>query len=235
MPSLHASYPEIRTALEEGLGPPLPPLITDETGLSFGVLVASLLSRTYSERQAREIYQSLYEAGLNSPEEIAGAHISELVEATRNLRAPNKPVSAKILKPLMQVCKQITELGGLDALDDVHTESLRDDLLMIPGLGPAGVDALLLYGLKRPVYPVDRATYRILVRHGWLDNSCGYEEARDVVEGLDPGDTVRLTELASWFAKLGEVYCKPSVAKCEKCPLKPFLPESGPIEPGWEE
>jgi endonuclease-3 related protein len=234
MPSLHESYPEIRTALENGLGPPLPPLLTGDPGISFGVIVAALLSRTYAERQAREIFESLFEAGLGSPEDIAGANVSELVEVTRNLRAPHKLVSAKILKPLIQVCKQILEWGGLDTLDDIATESLRDDLLMIPGLGPASVDALLLYGLKRPVYPVDRATYRILVRHGWLDTSNGYEEARDVVEALEPGDTVRLSELASWFLRLGEVYCKASVAKCERCPLKPFLPESGPIEPNAE-
>ena len=240
MPSLHDSYPEMRQALERGLGPPLPPLATDEEGISFGVIVASLLSRTYAPRQAREILDSLHEAGLDSPESVAGADVSELVEATRNPRAPSKPVHARREVPeaaLIQVCKQIVDRGGLEScFDDDATEGLRDDLLMVPGLGPAGVDALLLYGLKRPVYPVDRATYRILARHGWLDLSCGYEEARDVVERARTGRPGHVCpELAGWLSPgSGEVYCKASVAKCEKCPLRPFLPEGGPIEPGGE-
>ena len=41
----------------------------------------------------------------------------------------------------------------------------------VPGIGLAAADAILLFALKRPSYPVDRATYRVLVRHGWLDPS----------------------------------------------------------------
>ena len=226
MPSLHESYAEIRTAIKSSLGSI--PLSTHQPGNPFSAIITALLSRTRAEKQAREIFNSLFEAGFGSPEAIAGASVAELVEAS------SKSVSPKTLKPLVQVCKQIIEWGGLEALEDIATESLRDDLLKIPGLGPASVDAVLLDGLNRPVYPVDRATYRILVRHGWLDTSNGYEEARDVVEALEPGDAVRLSELATWFSRIGEVYCKASVAKCERCPMKPFLPESGPIEPDAE-
>ena len=63
--------------------------------------------------------------------------------------------------------------------------------LALNGVGPATADALLLFALRRPVYPLDRATYRILVRHGWLDPSADYDEARAVVERPAPATRTR--------------------------------------------
>ena len=97
------------------------------------------------------------------------------------------------------------------------------------GRGPA---ALLLHGLRRPAYPLDRASYRILVRHGWLDPSADYDEARDVVERLDPDVPEHLARLSAWLERIGREYCRPTIAKCERCPLRSFLPEGGPRESG---
>jgi endonuclease-3 related protein len=234
MPSFDASYPAMIEALSEALGPPIPPVFTDQPGVTFEVLTGSLLSRTFAPRQARTTWQAFHEAGFDSVESVAQADLSELVEASRGVDAPLKPIPSKTLKPLHLLAKWIVEQGGLDALDDAPTESLRDDLLAIPGIGPASADAVILYGLKRAVYPVDRPSYRILARHGWIDPSTDYEEARATIEGPAHGDAQALADLASWFDRVGQLYCRAAVAKCERCPLRPFLPESGPFEPGGE-
>ena len=81
------------------------------------------------------------------------------------------------------------------------------------------------------MYPLDRATYRILIRHGWLDSSADYDEARDVVERPWAGDPVTLARLSDWLARIGSEFCRVRVAKCDRCPLRGFLPEGGPVEP----
>ncbi len=101
---------------------------------------------------------------------------------------------------------------------------------MLKGLGPATVDSILSRGLGRATYPVDRATYRILVRHGWLDPTADYDEARSVAESLAPDDSAMLTRLSAAFERVGRDFCKPTVAKCERCPLRSLLPEGGPRE-----
>ena len=61
------------------------------------------------------------------------------------------------------------------------TARLRRELTALSGIGQAKADAILLFGLGRPVYPVDRGTYRILVRHGWIDPSADYDEVSQLL------------------------------------------------------
>ncbi len=161
---------------------------------------------------------------------MAGATLAELVDATQNLPSPFKPLSAKTLLPLHLMAKWIVDHGGLDALDDVPTEELRDGLLLCPEVSPAMTDAVLLYGLKRPTFPADRPTYRIMARHGWIDPTTNYEEVRAIIEEPARGDVEALSNLAAWFDRTGELYCKAKAAKCENCPLRLFLPAGGPRE-----
>ena len=120
-----------------------------------------------------------------------------------------------MLTPISRLARWYVERDrgpGDESLDSVATESLRADLAGINGIGPATADALLLLALSRPVYPLDRATYRILIRHGWLDSWADYDEARDVVERPWPGDPVPLARLSVWLARIGSEFCRVRVA-----------------------
>ncbi|MFO0908688.1 MAG: hypothetical protein U0794_10065 [Isosphaeraceae bacterium] len=69
------------------------------------------------------------------------------------------------------------------------------------------------------------------MRHGWLDTTADYDEARDAFQRLAPDDARALAELAAWLDRLGRDFCRLTVAKCDACPLRPMLPEGGPIDP----
>ena len=116
----------------------------------------------------------------------------------------------------------------------VPTADLRDELRTLRGISPAGVDAILLEGLRRPVFPVDRPSYRILARHGWLDPDAGYDEASDALRRYAPDDPPALQALAVHLDEIGTRFCKASAPKCEACPLRPLLPEGGPLAPGLD-
>jgi endonuclease-3 related protein len=231
MPSDGISYPSIRDALSARYGQ----LGSGHEGRApFEAVVATLLDRALDARKRDTVIEALRDDGLLDPQTLAGAEPDELDES---LRSAGVKVARGGLALLLKLARWLVERhhGSADELADpasgVATSQLRDELVAINGIGPATADAVLLFGLNRGVYPLDRATYRILVRHGWTDPDAGYDEARDAVERLADGDPGSLAALSVWFDRLGRDHCRATVAKCERCPLAPFLPDGGPLDP----
>ena len=94
--------------------------------------------------------------------------------------------------------------------------------------------------LKRPRYPVDRATFRVLVRHGWLDSTATYDEARDLLVdhahsiarcGRDEDAASRADRAGSRHGDSSAAgFCRAAAPRCDGCPLERLLPEGGPRE-----
>jgi endonuclease-3 related protein len=234
MPTWDASLAAIMAALDEDYGQPAP------GGCAAGLdplpaMVNVLLERAVNPSKAARARDTLADAGLLDPEALAEADLAELEDV---LKSNGVTVPLRALAPLQRIAQWIAEWGPMqrgsdlgESLAKVDIESLRAELASLRGVGPGTADALMLHALGRPVYPLDRATYRVLIRHGWLDASAGYDEARAVVEGTSSGDPAALTRLSYWLGRVGTEFCRPSTAKCDRCPLRGFLPEGGPIEP----
>ena len=88
---------------------------------------------------------------------------------------------------------------------------------------------MALHVFASSTYPVDRATYRIMVRHGWIDPTADYDEAAQAVVASSEGDPSALVRFSLGFADVGRRYCKASAPRCGPCPLKSTLPDGGPI------
>jgi endonuclease-3 related protein len=219
MPTFDEAFPGIVAALADRYGRPEPGAGGSET---FAKILAAYLERTVEPRKVASTLEALREAGLLEPDSLAGADPLEIAEAVK--QAP---------RALQRLARWVVDdhEGSVESLQQAPTALLREELLGLNGIGPASADAILLNALRRPVYPVDRATYRILVRHGWLDPTAEYDEARDVVESQCPDDPDGLFRLSAWLERVGREACRPSVWKCERCPLRPFLPDGGPREP----
>jgi endonuclease-3 related protein len=230
MPSLHESFPALLEALVDysaaGLG-------LDRLA-PFDTLLAILLDKILDPRKAIVGLEALREEGLSTPRNLAASDPAELVEV---LRSAGVSASEKSLRTLHRVARWLNDShnGSVEGLSDpenpVPTEQLREELTAINGVGPATADALLLFGLNRPAYPVDRATYRILVRHGWLDPTADYDEARASVEDRSPDDPSTLARISRAFASIGREFCRAAAPRCDRCPLSPFLPDGGPLDP----
>ena len=235
MPGFGASFDEVWAALAKHYGLPAP--VGPAAGLDpLPALVTVLLARATDPRKAARARDALADAGLLDAKALAEVEHAEIDDA---LKSSGITVPARVLAPISRLARWILEHdrdlagSGTDAgsLAEVATESLRSALASLGGIGPATADALLLLALGRPVFPLDRATYRILIRHGWLDVSASYEEARDVVERPCADDPIALARLSDWLARIGTEFCRVRIAKCERCPLRGLLPEGGPIEP----
>jgi endonuclease-3 related protein len=226
MPSFDESYPGILAALTGSSGQPSATAEVDR----FARLLGVALLRSVEERKAARAVATLRDEGLLDPETLAGSDHRDVADA---LRHAGVSLPAAAVRMLQRLAGWIVERhsGSIEAVERTSTDQLRDELIGLNGVGPPTADAILLLALDRPTYPVDRASYRILVRHGWLDPTADYEEARATLERPSGGDASALARLSAGMERIGRDYCRPSVARCESCPLRPFLPEGGPREP----
>ncbi|HWE40042.1 MAG TPA: endonuclease III [Isosphaeraceae bacterium] len=226
MPSFAESLPAMVAALEDRYG-----RAGTSTGgpIGFTRVAAALLRGVESSKRDRLI-EALRDAGLLDPSALAEADPAEVAEVARQARVT---VGTKTLAGLRRVARWMADEYGGDpgALDAVPTGQLREELLGVNGVGAATADAVLLFGLGRPSYPVDRASYRVFVRHGWIDPTADYDEARDLPGRALPDDPDVLALLSGWLDSIGADFCKPSAPRCERCPLRPFLPPDGPRDP----
>ncbi|HEV3120681.1 MAG TPA: endonuclease III [Isosphaeraceae bacterium] len=193
-------------------------------------LLAAALERTLAPVRVDRVLQGLRDADFLDPEALAGAASLELAEAVEQAKASLPKPAVHLLHRLARWLIEQHE-GSVENLASVSTERLSDELAALGGIGQATADAILLFGLGRAVYPVDRASFRILVRHGWLEPFADYQEARSTLESLGQDDAHALERVSGWFERIGREFCGARRAKCERCPLQMYLPEGGPLEP----
>jgi len=106
----------------------------------------------------------------------------------------------------------------------VPTQTLREQLLGVYGIGPETADSILLYAGKHPVFVVDAYTRRILERHGLAAPKHSYEEIRSQFESSLPRDPQILNEFHALIVHTGKHFCRKSEACCAACSLQSFLP-----------
>lgn len=88
---------------------------------------------------------------------------------------------AKRLKTFISFVDKQYE-GSLDRMFSQPTDSLREQLLNLNGVGPETADSILLYAGNHPVFVVDAYTRRVLDRHGILPQKADYEEIRQLFQ-----------------------------------------------------
>jgi endonuclease-3 related protein len=109
--------------------------------------------------------------------------------------------------------------GRLDRLRSAPVETLRAELLAVPGIGPETADAILLYALGRPVFVADAYTRRVLSRHRMVPADIRYEELRSLLEARLPGDPALFNELHALLVAVAKSHCR-ARPRCEGCPLR---------------
>lgn len=125
--------------------------------------------------------------------------------------------------------------ASLDRLAATPTETLRQRLLALPGVGDETADAILLYALGHPVPVADAYLRRLVERHGLIstksqDHSATYAAlvklTRDAFS-KDPHakQALLFNEFHALTVAVGKAHCR-SRAHCDGCPLAPDLPHA---------
>ena len=171
----------------------------------FEVIVGAYLTQNTAWTNVEKALANLREARLLS---ISGIRRARLADLERLIRpAGYFRQKAKRLKLFVAFLDRKYE-GSLAKLFAIATDTVREELLNLHGIGPETADSILLYAGNHPVFVVDAYTRRILTRHEILPEEAPYEEIRDLFEralapvaksGADSGENGN-QQLASGFA-----------------------------------
>ncbi len=119
--------------------------------------------------------------------------------------------------------------GDLDRMFATRTETLREELLSVRGIGRETADSILLYAGGKLSFVVDAYTYRILRRHRLLDDDADYEQIKELFEANLAADVPLYNEYHALLVAVGKNHCKPR-PKCAGCPLERFEHDVEPAE-----
>lgn len=228
MASLAESYPTLLAALAHHYGQPQ---FAPERRSAFEAVLVAALARPADPARAEAALEALDHSGLLEPTTLAGIEPSEILDS---LRETGLSLSARSATLLVRLARWYSKaFGNEDLAHDPAARKLtgrREELAAINGVGLATADAILL-AMGQPVYPLDRGTYRILVRHGWIDSATEYHQASELLSRQADGNREEIARLSTWLVQVGRQFCVPRSPKCQRCPLRCVLPDQGPLEP----
>ncbi len=184
------------------------------------VIVGAVLTQNTAWGNVEKAINNLKSAGVLEGRALLGLPEADLAELIRP--AGFFRLKAGRLRNVLQffdaACGfEVEALGGID------TETLRERLLEVRGVGRETADSILLYALGRPSFVVDAYTWRLLNRHGLAADEAEYEEMREMFMTALPEDTRLYNEYHALIVRAGKAWCRKSKPLCAECPLGKFL------------
>ncbi|MEE9612375.1 MAG: endonuclease III domain-containing protein, partial [Desulfatiglandales bacterium] len=187
------------------------------------VMVGAVLTQNTNWKNVEKAIENLKRRGLLSLHGLRSLSIFELAEEIRPAGYFN--IKAKRLKNLINFVVEGYQ-ADLSRFLNEKTETLREGLLLVNGIGPETADNILLYAAHRPVFVIDAYTHRILKRHGMTDEQVTYHELQAIFMDHLADDPAFYNEFHALIVRTGKEYCRRNPL-CNLCPLQHW----GPIMP----
>lgn len=118
---------------------------------------------------------------------------------------------------LRSLCLWLEAGGGIMALTQQDTGSLRSALLTVNGIGPETADDILLYAFARPVFVIDVYTRRLFARLGLITGTEPYETLRGYFEAALPADVPLYNEYHALIVRHAKEQCTDDSSQCRHC------------------
>ncbi len=187
----------------------------------FEVAVGAILTQNTNWGNVEKAIANLKEADLLTPEALHQAPletVQELIRPSGYFR-----MKAVKLKNFLALLHEAADLD-MDRLAAYPMHELRPMLLSVNGVGPETADSILCYALEKPSFVVDAYTFRILGRHGLVDEEADYHGLRDLFMDNLPEDQALFNEYHALLVRVGHKWCKKKEPLCDQgCPLQPLL------------
>ena len=187
---------------------------------SLEVMVGAVLTQNTNWQGVERAIANLKRVNLLDPHKLKAIPTEELSRLIKPAGYFN--LKARRLKNLIGMVAEAYG-GDLDAMGQMETAQLRQELLSVNGVGPETADSILLYAFHRPIFVVDTYTYRVTSRHGLIEEEANYQALQDLFMEHLPLDLDMFNEYHALLVRVGKLHCKRK-ARCEGCPLEPLLP-----------
>lgn len=179
----------------------------------FEIMVGAVLTQNTAWTNVEKAIANLKNANALSAEAIVSAHPESLASWLK----PSGYYNIKA-KRLRAFCQWLLEQDGEAELQGRDTQTLRDDLLSVHGIGPETADDILLYAFGRPVFVIDSYTRRIFSRLGLIEGVESYEQLRRLFENELGANAQTFNEFHALIVIHGKDVCR-KTARCESCSL----------------
>jgi endonuclease-3 related protein len=182
----------------------------------FEMLVGAVLTQNTNWQNVNKAILNLRTEGLLSFEALNSLPVESLALLIKSSGYYN--LKARRLKNLLRMVGE--EYGGrLDDLLRSDTDSARESLLSVKGIGPETADSILLYAGGHPLFVVDTYTHRIFSRHNLVPDDCDYQTLQELFMDNLLHDPQLFNEYHALIVITAKQFCKKSRPLCEKCPL----------------
>lgn len=187
----------------------------------FEVIVGAILTQNTAWSNVEKALKNLKRKRILSPKALSGTKVSKIAELIRPSGYYN--IKARRLRNFLDFLNTGFK-GDLNRLLRTETQTLRNALLSVKGIGPETADSILLYAANKPVFVVDAYTKRIFSRHKLISNNATYEELQRFFMSNLPKDAQVYNEYHALIVKVGKELCRKG-PKCSLCPLKNIIGE----------
>lgn len=188
----------------------------------FEIMVGAVLTQNTAWRNVELAIDNLKQASALSAEAILESSHEQLAAWIK----PSGYFNIKA-KRLRNFCQWYIEQGGYDALKHLGTNSLRQRLLTVNGIGPETADDIILYAFSRKVFVIDAYTRRIFSRLGISDADTDYERLREIFEKALSKEQVKLfNEYHALIVMHGKDVCRVK-PRCDECCLAKSCKRTG--------
>eukprot|EP00727_Mastigamoeba_balamuthi_P014419 m51a1_g9601 putative -gpd family protein (229) ;mRNA; r:1049655-1050571 len=203
---------EVFEALEKAYGKPEPRELPDDP---LDTLVMTILSQNTTDKNSLRAYADL-RARFPAWSDVADADASDIEDAIRTggLAATKSHRIKEILESLRG------EEGGepsLKHLASMTDEQVMEELTAMKGVGPKTAACVALFGLGRPVFPVDTHIHRVSQRLGLVKSGLSREKTQEELDRAVPSSWKYAGHLL--LIEHGRRTCKAQNPLCTSCPL----------------
>ncbi len=187
----------------------------------FEIMVGAILTQNTNWRNVEKAIDNLQAADLLSLEKMNQQPSESLAEIIR----PAGYFTVKAAR-LLNLCRMLKERWHCDLENFLQQskDTLREELLMVKGIGPETADSIILYAAEQPVFVVDTYTHRILSRHDIIPEEYDYSEIQETFTDNLEESVSLFNEYHALLVQVGKDFCKKSKPDCESCPLRVLLP-----------
>jgi endonuclease-3 len=188
-------------------------------GDALAQLIQTILSQHTSDLNSDRAWRSLrrrfrsWKALVNAP--VASVRASIRMGGLAGIKAPR-------IQQVLRMVRQREGRYSLKRLETLDNAAALDFLKDFPGVGHKTAACVLMFGLGRPVMPVDTHVERVAKRLGWAAPKDLPEDISATLEARLPPEKIAFMHL--YLVMHGRQTCRALRPRCDSCPLYSTCP-----------
>jgi endonuclease III related protein len=182
----------------------------------FEVIIGAILTQSINWKNAEKAIINLKNNNLLSPEALRNINKDKLALHIKSTGYYN--IKAEKVKAFVEFLFDRYN-GNLNYMFKTQLFKLREELLMVYGIGPETADSILLYAGQYSIFVIDAYTKRIFSRVGIVKVDVEYKELQKKIMDVLETNQKLYNEYHALLVVLGKEYCFKKRPKCDTCPL----------------